>query len=82
MEEFGELLNVEFPNETINSDFIDRVIQECHNMFLEDLEEAYGNESRNSHPIPYLDWERSCEDETQKWDDETNGSWRIENDFG
>lgn len=41
--------------------------------------EEYWSENEQ---IDFYDWEELADDETNRWDEETGGSWRIENDFG
>lgn len=81
-EEFGELVSTEFPNEKVNADFIQNVIEECDDILLEIMTEEFGHAKRNNPPLHHNDWSESSQDETQKWDNETDGSWREANDFG
>lgn len=81
-EEFGELVNAEFPSETVDRDFINRVIEECDNIQSDIMFDALGYDQKNNQPLHNNDWSESSQDETQKWDNETDGSWREANDFG
>lgn len=81
-EEFGELISLEFPAETLNRDFINRVIDECDNMHSEIMFDSLEDVKKNNHTLNSNGWEESCQDEPEKWDEETDGSWKVGNDFG
>ncbi len=80
---FGELLNKEFENqiprtESQQNTFLTRIEQLQNELWDEAMalnEEPDYNERKSG-------WEDLGESEMKKWDRETGGSWRIENDFG
>lgn len=81
--EFGtDLIKKEFPNEDVGREFIHGVIKECDKIQNDMMEEVYETMDQQDYSNKKADWEISYDDETSKWDDETDGSWRIENDFG
>lgn len=81
---FGlDFINEKFPNEDMNNEFIDS-IQILIDEMEGELMEEFNNHNLDCGSGDYgkTDWEISYDDETSKWDDETDNSWRIENDFG
>lgn len=81
-EEFGELVSLEFPNEALDKDFINKVIEECDKMHSEIMFDCHNDVKKNYQPLHNNFRDESCQDEPEKWDSETNGSWRVGNDFG
>ena len=84
--EFGiELINKEFPNDVVDADFVEKVLEECDKIFEEMKEDYYENYARFEsfdHFEGKSDWEISYDEETDKWDKETDGFWRIGDDIG
>ena len=75
-----EVIKKHFPNEKFDKDFIKSVIEKCDKLQNKDiLSWDQEEEKGNGHGI---DWYQVGDDETNCWDRETGGSWRIENDFG
>ncbi|HRE76238.1 MAG TPA: hypothetical protein PLL09_00290 [Flavobacterium sp.] len=83
IDKFGlNLVNTEFPNELVGVEFINNVIIEYEKISNYIMDQAHETMSQKEYVDQQSDWETSYDDETRKWDDETDGSWRTGNDFG
>ena len=87
-EKYGNLIINEFPNQIPkNNDelnaFVNKINKNQREMYEDALDAWHESEinSFNSNENN-SDWQQSYDDETSKWDRETGGSWRAENDFG
>ncbi|MDP3434113.1 MAG: hypothetical protein Q8T04_14270 [Bacteroidota bacterium] len=86
-ERFGEdLLMKEFPNERFDQELIERVEkmiddynEENYKYYLEHGLDDERSEYENYPENPEIE---ASLDEIRRWDEETDGSWRIANDFG
>ena len=85
---YGDLLVKEFPNQIpISVDdlntFIEKIKDSQSEMYEDALDAWHKSENEGSDfNDKNSDWQQSYDDETSKWDRETGGSWRDENDFG
>lgn len=85
--DFGlEFIKEKFPNEKMNDAFIKDVELTSEKMINDTISDFYENHAKydesDYRKEGHSDWEISYDDETSKWDDETGGSWRNDNDFG
>jgi hypothetical protein len=85
---YADILINEFPNQLpMNEEefniFIEK-IEEFQSQMYEDAMEAWHDSEINGSNFneKNSDWHQAYDDETSKWDRETGGSWRAENDFG
>ena len=87
-EKYGNLIINEFPNQIPNNqeglnEFIEKIEVSQREMLEDGLEGWHQSEMNgNDYYEKRSDWQQSYDDETAKWDRETDGSWRNENDFG
>lgn len=87
---FGlDFIHENFPTEEMNAEFVSSVEDECDRLGQEFMAEYYETEFDSSgcpKEEKYYDDDNnskeSYDNELRRWDEETDGSWRIENDFG